>query len=169
MAEVWRRCSVCKRKIAIGQAYWVCNVSTCNRKRTGLVFCTTECWDGHLGYVNHRQSWALEKRAGEEQERDAGQRRAAPVRRRSAAPASVARRGAGDVPEPVAAPEVDPAPPRDTLIVASKLKAYIRARSGMNTSERVVGPLSDQVRRLCDRAIENARAAERKTVLDRDF
>lgn len=55
------------------------------------------------------------------------------------------------------------------LIVASKLKAYVRARSGMNTSDRCVEPLSDAVRALTDRAIERARAEGRKTLLDRDF
>ncbi len=58
---------------------------------------------------------------------------------------------------------------RDVLIVTSKLKAYVRARSGMNTSDRCVDPLSDAVRELADRAIEKARAEGRKTVLDRDF
>ena len=47
--------------------------------------------------------------------------------------------------------------------------AYVRARSGFNTSDRVVLPLSESVRELCDRAIEKARAEGRKTVLDRDF
>ncbi|HEY8495136.1 MAG TPA: hypothetical protein VIN04_14685, partial [Myxococcota bacterium] len=59
--------------------------------------------------------------------------------------------------------------PQDVLIVTSKLKAYVRARSGMNTSDRCVEPLSDAVRRLTDRAIEKARAEGRKTVLARDF
>ena len=59
--------------------------------------------------------------------------------------------------------------PRDTLIVASKLKQYVKARSGINCSDRVLGPLSDAVRRLCDEAIEKAIADERKTLLDRDF
>ena len=57
----------------------------------------------------------------------------------------------------------------DVLIVASKLKAYIRDKSGMNTSAEVMDVLSDRVRRLCDTAIANAQAAGRKTVLDRDF
>ena len=59
--------------------------------------------------------------------------------------------------------------PSDILIVASKLKKYIRARSGMNTSDGVMAVLSDHVRSICDQAIRNAGAAERKTVLDRDI
>lgn len=65
-------------------------------------------------------------------------------------------------------------PPKDALeseilIVVSKLKNYVRERSEMNTSDSVANVLSDRVRRLCDRAIEKARADGRKTVMDRDF
>jgi hypothetical protein len=58
---------------------------------------------------------------------------------------------------------------REVLIVVSKLKKYIRARSGMNTSDAVVPVLSDHLRRLCDEAIANATRDGRKTVMDRDF
>jgi hypothetical protein len=58
---------------------------------------------------------------------------------------------------------------RDILIVASKLKKYISAKSGLNTSQSVIKVLSDFVRSHCDDAIQNATRAERKTVLDRDF
>jgi hypothetical protein len=54
------------------------------------------------------------------------------------------------------------------LIVISKVKAYIRAKSGMNTSDGIVPVLSDHVRKLLDQAIENAKADGRKTVLERD-
>ena len=56
----------------------------------------------------------------------------------------------------------------EVLIVSSRLKAYVNARAGMNTSERVLDPLSDIVRDFVDRAIENARRDGRKTLLDRD-
>jgi len=59
--------------------------------------------------------------------------------------------------------------PRDILIVVSKLKAYVRARSGMNTSDGAMDVLSDIVREIADRAIQKAAADGRKTVLDRDF
>jgi histone H3/H4 len=39
----------------------------------------------------------------------------------------------------------------------------------MNTSDSVTDVLSNQLRKLCDAAIEVARADGRKTVLDRDF
>lgn len=59
--------------------------------------------------------------------------------------------------------------PRETLIIASRLKEYIQARAEMNTSAGVMDVLSDYVRVVCDRAIDTARADGRKTVLDRDF
>ena len=57
----WRKCNSCKKPIAYEATYWVCNVSTCNRKRTGLVFCDVSCWDAHLPMMNHRESWAEER------------------------------------------------------------------------------------------------------------
>lgn len=58
---------------------------------------------------------------------------------------------------------------KEVLIVASKLKNYIRGASGMNTSGAVVEILSEKVRQMCDRAIEAAKSDGRKTVMDRDF
>jgi histone H3/H4 len=57
----------------------------------------------------------------------------------------------------------------DVLVVVSKLKAYIKAKSGMNTSDGVISVISDQVRQLCDQAAANAQRDGRKTVMDRDF
>jgi histone H3/H4 len=59
--------------------------------------------------------------------------------------------------------------PQDVLVVVSKMKAYVKARSGMNTSDGVTDVLSDKIRKLCDAAIEVALADGRKTVMDRDF
>jgi len=58
---------------------------------------------------------------------------------------------------------------KEVLVVISKLKAYIRAQSDMNTSSSVAPVISDVVRKLCDDAIARARADGRKTVMDRDF
>lgn len=57
----------------------------------------------------------------------------------------------------------------EVLVVASKLKNYIRDKSGMNTSAAVMQALSGKIRQLCDQAIENAKREGRKTVMDRDF
>jgi len=33
---IWRSCSTCKKPIEFQQTYYVCSVSTCNRKRNGF-------------------------------------------------------------------------------------------------------------------------------------
>jgi hypothetical protein len=148
----WRRCSACKNPIALGATYWVCSVSTCNQKRTGLAFCTVSCWDAHLPVARHREAWAEERTAPARAESGA----AAAGQRRIVRPAA---------PAPSAAPDSD-----DVLIIASRLKEYIRVKSGgYHTSDRVLGPLSEIVRRVCDQAIRNAQREGRRTVLDRDI
>lgn len=57
----------------------------------------------------------------------------------------------------------------EVLVVISKLKNYVRAKSGFNTAGSVAPAISNMVRALCDRAIESARKDGRKTVMDRDF
>ncbi len=57
---------------------------------------------------------------------------------------------------------------KEVLVVASKIKNYIREQSEMNTSAGVLDALSDRLRAICDQAIENARHDGRKTVKDRD-
>ena len=57
----------------------------------------------------------------------------------------------------------------EVLLVVSKLKNYIRDKSQFNTAGTVAPALSNIIRTLCDRAIENARKDGRKTVMDRDF
>jgi hypothetical protein len=174
----WRRCSSCKAPLAFAAPYWACNVSTCNRGRTALTFCSVSCWDAHLAVVPHRESWAVERRAPTRAEwaakpsEDIGPEQAAERSSEAAAPASAAPPPATSAPRRILPPPASAKPDplaRDVLIVTSKLKAYVRARSGMNTSDRCVEPLSDAVRELADRAIEKARAEGRKTVLDRDF
>lgn len=55
------------------------------------------------------------------------------------------------------------------LVVTSKVKAYIKEKSGMNTSASVVEALSKIIEHECDKAIEKAKADKRKTIMDRDF
>ncbi len=167
---IWKRCNTCKKPIAFASGYFTCNVSTCNRKGTDFAFCSVACWDAHVPVLRHRDAWAEEQRAptaaawAEQQREQAVRAAAPPPEPRPRAVAASASAGSSPAPrsgEPV---------PHDVLIVVSKLKAYVRARSGgMNTSDGVMEVLSDRVRRLCDEAIEHARAAGRKTVLDRDF
>ena len=57
----------------------------------------------------------------------------------------------------------------EVLVVASKVKSYIKDKGDMKTSASVLTALSDRIRSMCDEAVENARSDGRKTVLDRDF
>ena len=148
-AEIWRRCSACKEPIALGSVYWVCNVSTCNRVRTALAFCTVDCWEVHLPSVNHRESWAVERTAPKTAD-EAGDGK--PGRRRIVGGEGGASKSSAE----------------DVLVVATRLKEYIRAQTGLNTSDRVLEPLSDILRRICDEAAQNAIREGRRTVLDRD-
>ena len=59
--------------------------------------------------------------------------------------------------------------PKEVLVVGSKVKAYIRASSGMNTSDAVSEALSDLVRGACEQAVAKAKAEGRKTVMARDI
>jgi hypothetical protein len=169
----FRLCSSCKRELPFEGKYFTCSVSTCNRKRTGLTFCSLPCFEAHVPVVRHREAWAEEQRAPtreqwlEEQAAELADEAAA---RELPAESRRERRivGAG-AQEPQSAALRDQGVPRDVLIIASKLKAYIRARSGMNTSDGVMDALSDIVRELCDGAIRKAAADGRKTVMDRDF
>lgn len=159
--ESWKICSTCKKPIGFRTSYYACSVSTCNRKRIGLFFCSVPCWDAHVPEARHRDAWAEPKTSPSfeewqaEKEREEGED--------TGEPAEVAPRR-----RIVGATSEDDLP-RDVLVVISKLKAYVRARSGMNTSDNVVGALSDHLRRLCNDAIRNAARDGRKTVMDRDF
>ncbi len=57
----------------------------------------------------------------------------------------------------------------EVLVVASKVKKYIKDQSGMSTSATVMEALTKSVQSACDQAIENAKREKRKTVMDRDF
>lgn len=152
MDTTWRKCSSCKKPIALGARYYVCSVSTCNSPRTGYVFCSVACWEVHLPSARHKDAAAIEQTAPTTPAPAEGTRRivANPT---TATPTSASRAAA----------------PREVLIVASRLKEYIQTRADMNTSAQVMDVLSDFVRIACDHAIDTARADGRKTVLDRDF
>lgn len=62
-AKVWKVCTNCRKPIGFNTIYWVCSVSTCNRKRDPRFFCTVACWDAHVPVARHRDPWAEEKRS----------------------------------------------------------------------------------------------------------
>ena len=161
----WRRCSACKNDIALGTIHWVCSVSTCNRKRTGLVFCSVDCWEIHLPTERHREAWAVEARAPATAE-PAEPAARKPRAKESAAP--LGEPGSSGSTTSAAAPPRAARGDAEILVVASRLKAYVKSVSGFNTSDGVLPVLSDALRAICDEAIENARRAEQLTVMARD-
>ena len=172
----FRLCSSCKKPLLFDRPYYRCSVSTCNRARTELTFCSVNCFDAHVPVVRHRDAWAEEALAPSRAEWEAEQAEQAAAERAISTMSRPATEDRGErrivgvgTPARGPVPLQSAALPRDTLIVASKLKGYIRARSGMNTSDSAMDVLSDIVRELCDAAIQKAAAEGRKTVLDRDF
>ncbi len=146
----YRRCGSCKKPIALGGLYYACGISSCRKS----AYCSMPCFDDHTPIFRHKDAWAEEKRAPMVKDDDVKE-----VSRlatsRLVTPASASAK-ANDV-------------PKETLIVASKLKDYIRNKSGMNTSGNVLDRLSDMIRLQCDKAMERAQQDNRKTVMDRDF
>lgn len=163
----WKRCSTCKKDIPFEGTYYLCNVSTCRKKRTGYVFCSVDCWEAHVPMMRHREAWAEEEKAPTQAQWEAelagdGEKPKRKIVGEASQDAS-RRRVVGAKPTPV------PKGPREVLIIASRLKHFIREVWGMNTSDGVLDPLSDEVRRLCVKAVEKAKEDGRKTVLERDF
>lgn len=184
----WLKCSACKRGIGFSTLHWVCSVSTCNRNRTRLVFCSVSCWDSHVAVLRHREAWAVEATSPTQAEwqaelaaatpmatpdspTGASVRAAVPGATPAAAPNQEIRRqvvSTAAAPSGTSNPVLSASFDREVLIVVSKMKKYIRDRSGMNCSDGVADMLSEHVRALCDDAIRVAAQDGRKTVLDRD-
>lgn len=168
----WRKCSTCKADIGFDRSYFACNVSTCNGKRTGLVFCSLSCFERHLPGAKHRDAYAINEKSPphEESQRQAPTPKESPNR-------SPTKRIIKSAPE--ATPISSQVLSRDSggnkvremeiLVVASKVKDYIRRHSEMNTSAEVLQTLSDRIRALCDEAMDSAQADGRITVMGRDF
>jgi len=154
----WNKCSTCKKELPFGAAYYICSVSTCQGKRTGLHFCSVECWDAHLGFARHRDAGALDAMT--------------PTREKYLASLE-------DAPAPEAkkiivrptgtASSVSSSDEVETLIVVSKVKQLIRDKSEMSTSQCAIDALTQKVVEECRKAIENAKVAGRKTVMGRDI
>lgn len=147
------------------------------------------CWDAHVPTMSHRPGvWAIEERAPEPAAvppESPARATASPPVERGVSPAG------GGAPErrptPVAAAAADrrsaptavaperrivptPEPARDeVLIIASRLKEFVKEEADFNTSAEVLEVLSDLVRRETRDAIRNARAEGRRTVMARDF
>jgi hypothetical protein len=176
----WRKCSSCKKEIGFKTKYYECSVSTCTGLRTGYVFCSVPCWEVHLPGARHRDAGAVEKTSPATADLTSGKDNLAPGKDMSAkgaaepgASAAAPRRilvGAGAASSAAPAVSKNSSPmAQEVLVVVSKMKQYVRDISDMNTSDEVSRILSDKIRLECEKAITNARAEGRKTILARDF
>lgn len=153
MEEVtyWRKCGSCKKEIGFNTIYQMCNVSSCRK----LAFCSVDCWNLHNPVMNHKSSWAEENRSPRKENYIREQDGDAPRRIMVSSPSS------SNSSHNTYSDEI--------LIVASKLKQYVKDKYDMNTSANVMNALSDIVRRETDKAIDKAKSEGRKTLMDRDF
>src|SRR5579871_5711991 len=142
-ADIFRHCGSCKKPIAYASVYYACGIASCKKS----IYCSMPCFDDHIAVMRHKDAWAEEHVAPKE----------APASRISTARLVEKKESQSQT------------MPHDVLVVASKLKDYIRAKSGLNTSASVLERLSDMIRLQCDRAVERAVADGRKTVMDKDF
>lgn len=144
----YRKCSSCKKEIEFGKIYQVCEVTSCRKH----AFCSVNCWNLHNEVMNHKNAGAIEERGpftpyNEEQP----------------------RRIIVKSPNEPATNEKSTTMDAEILIVASKLKQYIKEKYDLNTSADVMSVLSDIVRKKADEACKHAVQSGRKTVMDRDF
>lgn len=147
----WRRCSSCKKEIQFGKAYQECEVSNCRKH----AFCSVSCWNLLNEVMNHKSAGAIERIAPFTPDVEASQPKRILVNPNNIGGSAAA----------AASTTMD----HEILIVASKLKQYIKEKHDLNTSANVMEALSDKVRRLADDACEKAKMSGRKTVMDRDF
>jgi len=161
----WKRCSSCKKEIGFSSTYYQCSVSTCTRKRTGFAFCSVECWETHVPMMRHREAWAVEETAPSAQEWAKEEAEAESPAAPPAKPASPPRRRVVGT----KAYDTPPGAPLDILVVASRFKHYVREVHGLNTSDAVMEVLSEHLRRIANRGALVAKAADRKTLLERDL
>jgi len=148
----WKKCSVCKTELKFDDVYYQCSVSNCKK----FSFCSVKCWDVHSSVMNHKSAGADEcmspKAAWEEE--------------------TTKRKILANTPKTsttIASSMNNANIPKDILVVASKLKDYVKIKHDLNTSANVMSMLSDIMRVLADKASENAKQDGRKTLMDRDF
>lgn len=163
----WKKCSSCKKEIGYLRKFYQCSVSTCNRQRTGLVFCSVSCFERHLPSAKHRDAYAVEETSPSY---EVWQKEISPPVEENQPETGTAIGIETKSPSQETRRFITPkAREREILVVASKVKDYIRRHSEMNTSAEVLQVLSDHIRALCDEAIASAQESGRKTVMERDF
>ena len=149
----WRKCSSCKKEIGLGKAYQMCEVTSCKKH----VFCSVSCWNLHNEVMNHKSAGAIEMRAPFVKEIESDE--AVSTGRRIIVNPNNVQQKIGK------STTMD----HEILIVASKLKQYVKEKHDLNTSGNVMDILSNIVRKATDDAVSKAISSGRKTLMDRDF
>lgn len=149
----YRKCSSCKKEIGFGKIYQVCEVTSCKKH----AFCSVNCWNLHNEVMGHKSAGAIEERAPFAPFQDNSE----PAPRRILVNPNKA--------ESTSTSHKKTSMDEEILIVASKLKQYIKEKYDINTSANVMEALSDIVRKATDEACRHAIESGRKTVMDRDF
>ena len=150
MSTEWRKCSACKKTIFLGGNYYICSISSCNKKSRPTQYCSPSCWDAHNAVMRHKDAGALKESAPQNPDhgnlpkiiRDQSQSEFALINEK-----------------------ID----TDVLVVVSKVKKYIFDKSQMNTSTEIMDDLTSIIIKICNVAIANANREGRKTVLKRDM
>jgi len=167
--KIYRKCSVCKKEIYQGHKFQECELSSC--KKHG--FCSVNCWNMHNEVLNHRQAGAIEMVAPhythsslQDSVQDSTQDNVGSTNAKVTMPRKILVTAKSVVPTET---NMESRGEDEILIVASKLKDYIKSKFDLNTSQQVLNVLSDEVRRSVDRAAVRAKSEGRKTLMDRDF
>jgi histone H3/H4 len=167
--DSFKVCSICRTPIAYGAEYYACSVSTCRSKRTGLFFCSLPCFEAHLPEMRHRDAWAEQERAPTRAQAEAELAKEASASAAGSAAGSAAATERRRIVGQVASTTVPEPVEKDVLVVVSKLKKFVKDRSGMSTSDSAIAVLSDHLRWLSVEASRKAAEDGRKTVMDRDY
>jgi hypothetical protein len=166
--EVWKKCSVCKSEIGFEEPYLQCTVSTCSRPGRESVFCSVPCWDAHVPIMNHKDA-GFRKFVSPKEKAE----KLMKVEKNNVMNNVIKKNGVKTMDTTTNKTTTEnthnDTAPKPVLVVVSKLKEYISDTSGMNTSGTVPEVVSRYVREICDKAVANAAADGRKTVMDRDF
>jgi hypothetical protein len=149
----WRKCIVCKNQIKYSTKYYKCSVSSCDKKRAPAQFCSVSCWDIHRSIMNHKSAGADEYHSPSKEEWVREQANVPKVRIIKAEKSSVSPSVSHD----------------EILVVVSKLKAFVKETTGLNTSNDVLPQLSDILREACLLAAQKAKREGRKTLMRKDF
>src|SRR5690606_802574 len=115
--------STCKKEIGFNSIYQKCSVSSCRKS----VYCSVTCWDVHNPIMNHKSSWAEEERSPSKEQAMQSEDRTPKRIIVNSTPKSESASDTSNTDYPM-----------DILIVASKLKAYVKDRYDLNTSANVM-------------------------------